>query len=145
MKINFAPLVSCIADTPRKLILVDRECADDNHGCMDCDTDAQAFAKSSKIFVREYNFHIVRRVCFQRVMMKEIVFRELVYDNYDPKDVVVIFNSWGGVSRIDLGWRVGLTMKRCHGNRHFNHISFSQTIIKDASKYVKKYMSTSVL
>ncbi len=37
VKINFAPLESWdhfISDTPRKLILVDRECADDDHGCM---------------------------------------------------------------------------------------------------------------
>ncbi len=47
-----------IADTPRKLILVDRECADDDQECMDCDTDA---AKSSEIFAREFNFHIIHR------------------------------------------------------------------------------------
>ncbi len=102
---KYAPLVSWdhfLTDAPRKLILVDRECADEDHGCVDCDTDAQDFAKSSEIFAREYNFHIVRRVCFPRMIMKESIFRELVYDNYDPKDVVVIFNSWGGVSSIDL-------------------------------------------
>ena len=146
-KRNYAPLVSWdhlifLVETPRKLILVDRECADEDYGCMDCDTDAQDFAKSSEIFARKYNFDIVRRICFPREVMEESDFRELVYDNYNPKDVVVIFNSWGGISSVKpyLGWHVGITMNKCHRNHFFHQNSFSQTIVKDASKFLMKYI-----
>ena len=143
---KYASLVSWdhfLTDAPRKLILVDRECADSNHGCMDCDSDAQNFAKSSKLFAREYNFHIVRRVCFPRMIMKESIFRELVYANYDPKDVVVIFNSWGGIEHKDFNWRVGIKMNACRRCTYFHDNPFSKTIVQDASNFIQKYMPDS--
>ena len=125
----------------RKLIVIDRECP--NKKCMDCD---QQFVNSSKEFADRLNFTIVRRICFPRKVLAESVFKKLVYADNSPRDVTVIFNSWGGVAHGDLVWRVGISgshVNKCQRGGCFYYNPVSKTIVDDAQTYLQKYMPAS--
>ncbi len=141
---SLAPIVTWdhfINYSKRKLIVIDRECP--NKKCMDCD---QQFVNSSKKFADKFNFTIVRRICFPRRVLNELDFKTLVYGENSPRDVAVIFNSWGGVEHGDFEWRVGISGSHADKCQRFNCLHYnpvSKTIVDDAQTYLQKYMPAS--
>ena len=154
MKKSYAPLVSWdnfITHAPRKLILVEREClgVDSGKKCMECNSGYRAFLDSAKAFANRYHFKIVRRVCHPSVLIPESKFKNLVYSNHDPSQVVVLFNMWGGVNNFGpLTIRIPLTgprAKKCYRGQFLNiNMPVSENIIRDSDNYIKRYLPEGV-
>ena len=147
---RFASLISwnqCLTNTnaQRKLILVFKECSKSSN-CMNC-KPARTFHKSSKLFAMKYNFTIIRSTCLVREILTEEEFKVLVYGSNDPKDVVVMFSSWGGVQVRNHTHRVGISgnrVKPCRREDCLLYNPVSKIIIDDTSNYLTKYMPGSM-
>ena len=148
-KKHFAPLSSWdsfIKDAPRKLILIDRECIDRKdpiRKCKECvvGLDSKNFSHSSVVFARTFGFEIVRKSCIPGKIHSQIKFKRFIYGGYDPREVVVLFHSWGGVMQVEPSIRAGVQMSEC--NRLKFYVIFmplSSTIIQDGKKYIQKYI-----
>ena len=146
---SYAPLISWdyfITHAPRKLILVDRECVgiDTGKNCMECNSGYLAYQNSVKIFADKYHFEIVRQVCYPSVLTPESEFKELVYSDYDPSQVVVIFNMWGGINYAPLNIRIplcGFHARKCYRDKFARiHMPVSASIIRDGNNYIRRYL-----
>ena len=148
-KKHFAPLSSWdsfIKNAPRKLILIDRDCIDWNDSfriCKECivGLDSKNFSHSSVIFARTFGFEIVRKSCIPGKVHSQINFTRFIYGGYDPREVVVLFHSWGGVMQVEPSIRAGVQMSRCNRqNLYLVLMPLSSTIIQDGKKYIQKYI-----
>ena len=148
-KKHFAPLSSWdtfIKDAPRKLILIDRECIDRKdpiQKCKECvvELDSKNFSHSSVEFARTFGFEIVRKFCISEKIHSQINFKRLIYDKYDPREVVVLFHSWGGVMQVEPSIRAGVQMSECNRLKFYAiFMPLSSTIIQDGKKYIQKYI-----
>lgn len=149
MTSSFSPLISWnffLRDAPRKLIVVDRECIQrDNplQKCNDCVhlLDSLKFGQSVVAFARKYGFAIVRNICIPATFTTARKFRSVIYGPYNPRDVVVIFESWGGVQQNEYSIRVGISdLQRCNRMGFYWYMPVSSKIVEDGKKYVQIYM-----
>ncbi len=144
-EMRFSSLVSWhqfLSDAKRKLILIHKEC----HTGSKCQHQ-QAYYKASELFATKYNFIIIRRACYPRKISTESDFKALVYGSNDPKDVVVMFYSWGGVQMRNHTNRVGISgrhVNKCQREKCLRFNQVSKTIKNDALSYLKRNMPQSI-
>jgi hypothetical protein len=145
---SYAPLVSWkvfLESCSRKIIVVELACV--NHkACMACGDDrTKDLLLSIEVLETRYGFEVVRRVCYPLKMMSSRDFRMLVYQNYSPSEVVVVFNHWGGIESSSISkWRMPISdMHHCSRaeSQSILWVPISARIKDDASQYIQKYMS----
>lgn len=135
-----------IRDAPSKLIVVDRGCIDRVEPFRKCDDCIQLieslkFNESVVAFSWQYGFQIVRKTCIPEVLIDARKFRSLVYGNFDPRQVVVLFESWGGIQQNELDIRAPISdITQCGRMNFYYNIPVSQSIKEDGERYIKKYM-----
>ena len=132
---------SFLIDAPRSLILVYK--AIEEYHLL----DPGDFYLSSAEFAKHYGFEIVRNISLPHQMYTEEEFKELVYGDYSPQDVVVVFSLWGGIQTNGDPFRVwlsGAIKKKCSRGHFFklSNLPPSSSIIQDGMKYTKKYLGT---
>ena len=117
---RFAPFISWsyfIQHAPRQLIIVDQICDGAPSMCMKCAHDgsfeSNRFLKFAERFAEFYNFHLVRKVCYQRKLYSQKEFQDLVYGPYDPQDSVIVFNHFGGVEKNGNRFRTRVDLDKC--------------------------------
>ena len=117
--------------------------------CMACgDERTEDLLRAIKVFQLRYGFEVVRRVCYPLKMMKNGEFQKLVYKNYAPSEVVVVFNWWGAITNSISKFRIPVSdLTRCNKcdkceGRGIVKTPLSSRIINDAYTYTKKYMPT---
>ena len=130
-----------LMDAPRSLILV-YKVIEEYHLL-----DPGDFYLSSAEFAKHYGFEIVRHISLQHQTYTEEEFKELVYGDYSPQDVVVVFSLWGGIQMNDDPfhvWLSGAIEKKCSRDYFFklSNLPPSSSIIQDSMKYTKKYLGT---
>jgi hypothetical protein len=144
---HYAPLVSWeqfLKNSPRKMIVVERECL--NHKkCMECgDGRTKDLLRSIEVLQGRYGFEVVRRVCYPLRAHKNSEFRALVYADYTPHEVVVVFNSWGGMERGLSKFRIPVCdLERCERGKQPSVIPLNARLRKDAQRYINKYIKSS--
>ena len=80
--------------------------------------------------------------------MKNDEFQKLVYKNYAPSEVVVVFNYWDAITQSISKFRIPVSdLTRCNKcdkceGRGIVKTPLSSRIINDAYTYTKKYMPT---
>ena len=148
---GYAPFTSWnhfLENAPRKVIIVELECI--NHQkCMACgDERTEDLLRTIEVFQGRYGFEVVRKVCYPLKMMKNGEFRKLVYKNYAPSEVVVVFNWWGAITTSISKYRIPISdlarcnkCDECEGNE-IVQTPLSSRIKNDAYAYTKKYMPT---
>ena len=129
---------SFIHDAPQDVILVDNQW---NHDC-----DLNALNKAYSVFFRIFNFRVVRTVCLNFKKsggMNAGQFKDVVYGEYAPDQVTVIFDRLPGIGGI-APWNTAVEGKAC-GKGHFGSVITdemvpSQRIKRDAVEYIKRYL-----
>ena len=146
---GYAPLVSWsyfIKHAPRKLILVDKSCDNNvSQVCMQCGNGfykSDVFHFSALEFTRQHGFTIVRRVCYGLMPYSSRELQSLIYGPYEPDEVTVLFNHFGGFVSSKDNYRIqvhGHTGWKC--KRQMNLFpSYSDQINKEAEEYVNTFM-----
>ena len=130
-----------LIDAPRSLILVYK--VNDKYHLV----DPGDFYLSSAEFAKHYGFEIVRNTSLPHQTYTEEEFKELVYGDYSPQDVVVVFSLWGGIHTNGDPFRVwlsGAILNKCSRGHFFklSNLPPSSSIIQDGMKYTKKYLGT---
>jgi hypothetical protein len=144
----YAPLVSWeyfLKNSPRKMIIVERECKKDHKKCMECgDKRTEDLLLSVVVLQGRYGFEVVRRVCYPLRAHKNSQFRALVYADYAPHEVVVVINYWGGVAKGLSEWRIPIyDLDECGRGRHPLTSPISAHLRNDAQQYIGKYIKSS--
>ena len=151
---QMAPLVSWdyfIHNAQSKLIVVNRQC-DKNFVSLDgttlecTDIGEERFNRSIRVFQKCYGFEVVRRVYFtSNSSYSQSAFKELIYGDFLPGNVTVLFNFWGGIEKGQVRVQITDAKGSFHCNRfHFfnrANIPLSQRLIADAQKYKEKYIT----
>ena len=145
---RFAPFISWsyfIQHAPRQLIIVDQICDGAPSMCMKCAHDvsfeSNLFLKFAERFAEFYNFHLVRKVCYQRKLYSQKEFQDLVYGPYDPQDSVIVFNHFGGMEKNGNRFRTRVDLNRCvRRNLSAPVISTSLHILRVSANYIERYM-----
>ena len=128
-----------IKAAPRQIVLVYRVTSSARFG------DPANFYVSSTQFLKHYGFGIVRNISLPQRTYREEEFKKLVYGDFNPREVVVVFSLWGGIQANTDPYHIGMygnTAKKC-GRGHFFKVSNfppSNKIARDASKYTNKYL-----
>lgn len=147
--LNYTSLVSWdffLKKARQKLILVNRQCNDREEAlvlCEDCIQllDSLKFDQSSDAFAMRHGFEVVRKVCVPPALLTAEQFRRLVYGFYNPSEVAVLFESWGGVQQNELSIRVPLSnLQQCNRLELYHIMPFSEKILGDGEKYIEKYI-----
>lgn len=145
---KYAPLVSwngLIKKAGPNLILVNRRCIDREEParlCNDCIDliESLNFSQSAVLFAKQYDFEIVRDVCVPAGLSTAQQFKEKVYGPYNPNEVVVLFESWGGIQSEEYSIRIALSdLQQCGRLNHYEYIPVSNKIIQDGRRYQEKY------
>ena len=128
-----------IKDAPRQLITV-HKIVNNAHLL-----DPMDFFISSTKFSKQFEFEIVRNISLPHHTYREEEFRNFVYGDYNPHEVVVVFSLWGGIEAYGDIYRIGLSGndgKKCNRGHFFKISNFppSSKIIQDANKYTDKYL-----
>lgn len=146
---QYTPLVSWehfVENAPRHMIIVDRQCYGKNEGkCMECRIRSKYFLRSVQALTGRYGFEVVRRACYPMKLILETDFRKMVYGNHTPHEVVVLFNSWGGIQKSDFILRLGISDSECNRNRFMLSFPLGKQIKLDAAKYTQKYMPQAIV
>ena len=135
-----------VKDAPKKLILVDRECIPRDESYRKCDDcisliESLKFNQSIIKFAETYSFEIVHKICIPEKLVTADEFRRFIYDTYDPKEVVVLFESWGGMQQNELDIRAPVTdITKCNRMNHYHYVPVSRNIVEDGKRYIVKYM-----
>ena len=145
---GYAPFVSWkyfLENAQRKLILVGQECIgkEGSRRVIKCSQRYRKFTRDGEIFAKKHGFQIVRTIGYPPSVLSEQRFKRLIYGDYDPLEVAVIFSIWGGVHTSDLKWRVGISgsrVNRCFRGSNFIEMPVSSTVIQDSLKYNRKYL-----
>ena len=148
---KMAPLVPWtrfINNAPQKLISVDRMC-DGSHSSSDgtsleCIKGAnERFNQSIRVLERCYGFEEVRRVYFtSNRSYSQSQFKQLIYQNFLPQEVAVIFHVWGGIE--NGPFRAQILVDECKRAKFFhlwNAPQHSKVLLADASRYKQMYIS----
>jgi hypothetical protein len=148
---NYTPLVGWdhfIKTAPLRLIIVDRQCFGKKKGkCMECRRRSVLFLRSVRALVDGYGFQEVQRVCYPMELIQRNSFRRLVYQDYPPEEVVVVFNTWGGIQLSNFMFRLGISgtgMGRCNRNLYYDGYPLSTRMKRDAARYTQRYMPEAV-
>ena len=134
---EYAPLISWddfIKNSPKRLILVHHQWF-----TKDCD---QSMINATKEFVTENKFEVVRQVCinFQYTgVLSPQKFLDTIYGSFEPNEVVVIFNRWGGFVNYVRNYRFSVRNITCGGDKLL--FSPSKQILSDVQEYSVKYMN----
>ena len=112
--------------------------------CMKCAHDvsfeSNLFLKFAERFAEFYNFHLVRKVCYQRKLYSQKEFQDLVYGPYDPQDSVIVFNHFGGMEKNGNRFRTRVDLNRCvRRNLSAPVISTSLHILRVSANYIERY------
>jgi hypothetical protein len=147
---HYAPLVSWeyfLENSPRKMIIVERECLNEKK-CMECgDGRTNDLLRSIEVLQGRYGFKVVRRVCHPMKKYQNGELQTLLYGDYTPDEVVLVFNYWGGIEDegASLDHRMGLSdLRQCERREQFGiiHIPLSTRIKEDARHYMNKYIKS---
>ena len=144
---NYADLVSWnyfLKHSPKQLILVDKVCSD-NSLCMACEEtnffESPLFFSSALKFAKFYNFSIVRQTCYEHREYFNDEFIETVYGTFNPDEVVVIFNHFGGFENEGDILRIPMDQTDCFRSGLFSvNFPVHQKILHQSRQYVKKFM-----
>ena len=148
-RMNYSHLVSWeefLSSAPRKLIIAAQLMTGE------CETVPKDFKEMVLPFADEYNFTIVREVCFNFVKtgsVEKSKFKEDLYGEHPPNEVTVLFNRWGGIntgkSESKNKWRISLLNPTCQ--RDYQYVRDaprkSAAISNDVQKYVDTYLNGS--
>ena len=130
-----------IQHVPRKMILVQHTWL----GFDPCSKDAMR--NLTKEYVAKYNFEIVKEICIMFDKIGAVTseeFKKLLYDGYNPSEVVLVFNRWGGI--VDFVGDYRLTVKNTHCTRDRDNkrlMPLNNNIIKDSKLYKQRYLKGS--
>lgn len=102
----------------------------------------QFLSTVTKEFVVENDFKIVRRVRINFVQTGELSpqeFLNTVYGPLNPNEVVVVLNTWGGISPHVEKFRYAINDSFCsrNGSIMLNH---SKQLLNDVDEYATKYL-----
>ena len=151
---EMAPLISWddfIHTAGRQLIIVDRLC-DESHTISDgaafecTNIGADRFNHSVRVFQDCYGFEVVRKVYFtSKRTYSQSAFEKLIYGDFSPINVTVLFNMWGGIERGPYRIQVigAKGIYQCKRYRFFDrsNVPYSQQLKEDALKYKEKYIT----
>ena len=145
-KKGYSPLVSWekfVRYTPRKLILVTQPIS---YG--GCDSDLETLREQVVPFAKEYNFTIIREVCFNFLKNgseeTSKSFNARIFQEDDPQTVTVMFDRWGGIDR-EHGddFRMAISDSQCWRSvgEAVRVCRSSESIVNDAQLYATKYFN----
>jgi len=139
---KYAPLVDWddfVQNAPRKMIIIDREKT--NYSMEEKYGSKEWLNQSIHVLTHKYGFEIVHTAYFHTERTTQRKFRELVYKNYAPQIVTVVFNYWGGINPDDLVYRVGIVdLKQCQRDRQAYSFPLSSQLDYDAYQYTRRYL-----
>ena len=157
---GYAPLVKWeefIDRAPREVILVQIKCIslakvkvlgkktfahpvtdnkDYQHGC-----DHEGMSEAFEV-LKEKNFKVVKKVCFNFVTGDVIplqAFQRDIYDGSGPSRVTVIIDVWKGIGGVQ---RVLIKDDLCvEGRDYREYVNSSLRIVRDAQRYAEKFLT----
>ena len=119
-----------IRAAPRKMAIVHKECS--NGRCIDCgDAQSKELIRQMGVFERRYGFEVMR-ICYNSRTKNDVM--KLLYSKHSPKEVVIVFKTWGG------GSKLANTGHGCASGKSM--YPMSPKIKQDALQYIQKYMSS---
>ncbi len=121
------------------MIIVDRESGSKTKrtgGCISRDSRIP----SVKIIAAKYGFDVVRSVCYPLRPMSKSEFNKLIYQNYAPNEVVVVFKVFGGVEHNSYAERIEVSDVKCERWRYMKPFPLSPGLQHDALVYKEKFM-----
>ena len=138
---KYAPLITWeefVKHSPKKLVLVHqqrlrRECK-------------KSMLSSTKEFVTENNYEIVRQVCINfkyTGVLSPRQFLDKVYGQFKPNEVVVIFYRWGGIVDGVADYRVSIKGTSCYRDSMIRLFHPSKQLLSDVKEYSARYMNNS--
>ena len=133
-----------LSHSPRQLILVDISCMD-NGLCMSCGKinffESNSFLSAATNFASVHNYTIIRKACYDHQTYFAEQFIDVVYGDFQPDEVVVIFNRFGGFETKGNLLRINMEQSSCLRNPHFA-IPFSPhtKIQQQSQEYIEKFM-----
>lgn len=136
---EYAPLISWddfIKNSPKKLILVHHQWL-----TKDCD---QSMTNATREFVTENKFEVVAKVCinFQYTgVLSPQKLLDTIYGPFEPNEVVVILNHWGGFANHVRNYRFSVRNTTCGGDALLFHPS--NQVLSDVEEYSARYMNNS--
>ena len=136
---QYSPLVTWehfMRTSPRKLILV-------HHTWLSKDCDDNMIASTIE-FVTENKFEIVRHVClnfrYKGVLTSQGLLHT-IYGDFNPSDVTVIFNVWGGISFHVADYRYAVSDTRCNRVYEIRLFHHSKQLSNDVKDYCKRHLN----
>ena len=146
-RMNYSHLVSWedfLSSAPRKLIIAAQLTTGE------CETVPKEFKEMVLPFADEYNFAIVREVCFNFVKtgsVEKSKFKEDLYGEHPPNEVTVLFNRWGGINGYSGENRLRISLLDHTCQRDYKYVRDaprkSASISNDVQKYVDTYLNGS--
>ena len=136
---EYATIVSWddfLRSSPRKVILVHHQWV-----TKECD---QTMTNTTREFVTKNNYKVVRKVCinfnYAGVLSPQKLL-DTIYGQFQPNEVVVIFNRWGGIVDGIRNYRLSVRNVTCGRDMLLFHPS--KKVLSDVKEYSLRYMNNS--
>ena len=137
---NYAQLISWnnfLESHPKGLILV--------HHIWDTNDCGDHMTQATKEFVTENSFDILRNVCINfrnRGMLSPQKVINIIYGEFKPNEVVVVFNHWGGiVNNISADFRLSVSDTSCYRGNDIRLFHHSKLVSSDCMDYSMRYLN----
>lgn len=113
-----------------------------------CVNGSKDILEYGRAFCDRFGLKLVKHVCFD--FMNTVAFsrfKQDVYSGYEPYEVVVLFNQFGGIEKVTPGrlrksYRVYMSGTQCYAlNYGYSGLYPSPEVMLDAEKYLHKYMN----
>ena len=136
---KYAPFVSWysfLENHPKQIIFV-------HHTWTTKECDPEIMNNSTKEFIIDNKFEVVRRVCLDFRKLGTITaeqFVKAIYGDYSPDSVVVLFNFYGGIVSGVQNYRLAVKGTTCNRGNDIRLTHHSKLISNDVEDYVTRYM-----
>lgn len=138
--LHYAPIVSWndfMKVHPHKIILV-------HHQWYTKECDPSYMINATKEYVADYNFEVVKQVCLNfkyTGMLTNQGLIDFIYGEYNPNEVVVVFNRWGGIVPFIGDYRFSVKNTQCYRGPELRLFQPSKQLSSDMKEYSKRYMN----
>ncbi len=124
--------------SPRNLIVVYKQCIDPED-----DSCYAFFCRNATSFAARNGFRVVRLAQVEDKVYSYENFKNLIYGGLNPRNVVVLFQQWGGLAIKPYRRLYAVFgINRCHRNQYYDFMfESSKIIIQDRKKYAQRYIS----
>ena len=142
---QLVPYETFLEDAPRKVIIVQYS---RSHLC----DENKVVLKKAHYYCKSNGFEVVRNVCVtygSEGILTTAAFKNQVYGELKPKNVVVLFISYGGIqskplTKVKETHRLFVKCNKCSRHEHaMEDIEPSSSVYSDAETYIAKYLNGS--